>query len=189
MKKIGEEEWEIDLPAQAEDFFHTEGEIQLSRGKGVITHEVIGFHVKVAAKFTDFPGVGDMNPGIRIGKVTGVHKKNILLFPAELFDKGRTPGQTAKQEIFSAAGLHFALDIGREYNGEGFPRRSIGRLGPSRKGKQKKKKKCCQNLVQKSHLEITEPFIPTHQKRISRVSSTERTPTISISPKSPVTRR
>lgn len=66
MKEVGEEEWEIGLTAQAQDLFHTEGEIQFSRGKGVIAHEVISFHIKVPAKLTDFPGVGNMNPGIRI---------------------------------------------------------------------------------------------------------------------------
>lgn len=143
MKKIGKEKWEIGLPAQAENIFHAEGEIQFSRGKGIIAHQVIGFHVKVATKSADFPGVGDMNPSIRIKKITGVNKKNALLLLTELLDKGCTPGQTAKQEVFSAAGLHFTLDIGSESNGDGFSRVGVWRLRPSRKGGQEDEKKYC----------------------------------------------
>jgi len=143
VNKIGKEEWEIRLPSEAEDIFHPKGEIQFSGGKSIVAHQVIGFHVKVAAKFADFSGVGGMNPRIRIKKVTGVNEKNTLLPFAELFDKGCTPGQTAKQEVFSAAGLHFALDIGRESNGEGFSRGGGRLLRPSRNREEEDEKKYC----------------------------------------------
>ena len=141
MKKIGKEEWEIRLPAQAEDIFHAKGEIQFSGGKGIVAYQVIGFHVKVAAKFADFSGIGDANPRIRIKKVAGVNKKNLLLFLAKLFDKGRPPGQTAKQEVSSAAGLHFTLDVCREGNGKGALRVGGRHLRPSRSGEQEDEQK------------------------------------------------
>jgi hypothetical protein len=145
-------------------------------------------HEKFAAKFADFSGVGGVNPRIRIKEITRINKKNSLLFLTKLLDEGPPPGQTAKQEIFSAAGLDFALDIGRESQGEGFSRVGGRCLRPSGNGEQEDEESYSQSFAQKSLLKIIDTFVPSHQKRVSRVSSTERTPTISISPKSPVTR-
>ena len=136
MKKIGEEEWEICLPAQAEEVFHPKGEVQLSGGKSVVSHQVICLHIKVAPEFAYFSGVGGMNPRIRIKKVTGVDKENTFLFLTELFDKGCAPGQTAKQEVSSAAGLYFSMHICRENDRKGFSRGSGRHLRPSRNGEQ-----------------------------------------------------
>jgi hypothetical protein len=53
-------------------------------------------------------------------KITGVDQENAFLFLAEPFDKGCAPGQTAKQEVSSAAGLHFSMHICRENDGKAF---------------------------------------------------------------------
>jgi hypothetical protein len=152
VKKIGEEEWEIRLPAQAEKVLHTEGEVQFSGRKGIVSHQIIRSHVKVAPDSADFSGVGSMNPRIRIKKVTGVDQENTFRFLTELFDKGCAPGQTAKQEVSSAAGLHFSMHVCRESEGKVFSRVSGRRLRPSRNGEQEDEQKHSENLAQGSLL-------------------------------------
>lgn len=89
-----------------------------------------------------------MNPGVGVEKIAAVDEENPFSLLAGLFDKGCAPGQTAKQKVFSAAGLDFSEHVGGENDGKVFSRPGVGGLRPAGNGGQKNEQKNSKNLAQ-----------------------------------------
>jgi len=63
-----------------------------------------------------------MDGGTGMEQIPGVDKDDVFPLTPQLFDEGGSPGQTAKQEFASAAGLDLSMNVGRKNEGDGFPR-------------------------------------------------------------------
>ncbi len=98
----------------------------------------------------------------RIKEVPGINEEKIGPLQSYPFDESSTPGQTAQEEIFSAAGLEFPLDTGRKDQSDSL-RRGEGRgLPPEQAGEKTEYQGSDQNFLHEKP-----------QKRIARVSSTD----------------
>jgi hypothetical protein len=93
-----------------------------------------------------------MNPGVGVEKIAAVDEENPFSLLAGLLDKGRAPGQTAKQKVLSAAGLDFSENVRGENDGKVFSRPGIGGLRPAGNGGQKNEEKNSENLAQENLL-------------------------------------
>jgi len=93
-----------------------------------------------------------MNPGVGVEKIAAVDEENPFSLLAGLLDKGRAPGQTAKQKVFSAAGLDFSEHVRGENDGKVFSRPGVGGLRPAGSGGQESEQKNSENLAQENLL-------------------------------------
>jgi hypothetical protein len=93
-----------------------------------------------------------MNPGVGVEKIAAVDEENPFSLLAGLFDKSCAPGQTAKQKVFSAAGLDFSKHVGGENDGKVFSRPGVGGLRPAGNGGQKNEQNNSENLGQENLL-------------------------------------
>jgi hypothetical protein len=93
-----------------------------------------------------------MNSRVGVEKIPAIDKENPFSFLADLFDKGGAPGQTAKQEVPSAAGLYFSEHVGRENDREIFSAAAGQGLRPAGHGEKKKEQKNSENLAQENLL-------------------------------------
>ncbi len=124
--KIRCQKWELGPLAELKKPVHTEGEVQLPGGKGIISHEVVGFHVEVTLELAEPEGVRIMDGRWGIEEISGINEEKVGSLQSQPLDAGSASGQTAQEEIFSAAGLEFTMDIGRKDQGDS-PLRGEGR--------------------------------------------------------------
>ncbi len=70
-----------------------------------------------------------------IKEIPGINEEKIGLLQSQPFDESSSPGQTAQEKIFSAAGLEFPMDTGRKDQGDSLPRGRAGDCPQSKPGK------------------------------------------------------
>jgi len=119
--KISRQKGELGLAAELDKPVHTESEVQLTGGESIIAHEVVGFHVEVALQLAELEGVRIMDGRRGIEEISGINEEKIGPLQSQTFDEGGSSGQTAQEEIFSAAGLEFPMDTGRKDQGDSLP--------------------------------------------------------------------
>ncbi len=119
MDEVRDQERETSLLADMDELIHSESEIKLPGGKCGVPHAIVGLHIKVGLEPADLFRVGVLHQGRGKEQISRVYQNDVRSFTPEFLDEGRSPGQTAKLIRLSAAGLHLALEIGREDQGEG----------------------------------------------------------------------
>jgi hypothetical protein len=123
----------------------SKGEVKFARGIGIISHEVVGFYIKVRFQVGHFfclRGTKRRTGGNE--KIPGIQEDDVSSFLPQLLNVGRPPGQTAKLASPSATWFNLPINIGGKnqrnasfrFNGKGLsPNKKRGEKNQQNDGK------------------------------------------------------